>query len=274
MDINKGFYSLVQFCPDRGRAEAVNIGVALFVPELQFLDVRSVESTGRIARVFGKGRVDRWWLSTARKSFVHGLKAEFRAGRLKTAGDLDKYLSTLGNDIVPTQARPTSVGNPEEALALLFERLVEDCHDEVDASLPPVVRPIEEVFDRLSARFVNVGRSRSYGLTGYPHNIQADYVYWNGKANLIRLLKIRDSAAKAIDQAVKLGGESEIVERHLQVDGRPAKLVVVAAPMLNSQAKVETESAFANLRMDFRAADWIESREIPSLAARIERDAH
>jgi len=53
MSLTKGYYSIIQYCPDPSRLEAVNIGVALFCPELRFLRARfgrrrlaSVSSSG------------------------------------------------------------------------------------------------------------------------------------------------------------------------------------------------------------------------------------
>ena len=54
MVAHPGYYSLVQFCPDYSRLEAVNVGLVLFCEPLAFLGVRLVESNKRVARVFGK----------------------------------------------------------------------------------------------------------------------------------------------------------------------------------------------------------------------------
>ena len=37
MTTEKGYYSLIQFCPDVSRLEAVNLGVILFCPGSAFL---------------------------------------------------------------------------------------------------------------------------------------------------------------------------------------------------------------------------------------------
>ena len=37
MKPSKGYYSLIQYCPDLGRLEAANVGVLLFCPERGFL---------------------------------------------------------------------------------------------------------------------------------------------------------------------------------------------------------------------------------------------
>ena len=37
MNSKRGYYSLIQFCPEPSRAEAVNLGVLLFCPEAGFI---------------------------------------------------------------------------------------------------------------------------------------------------------------------------------------------------------------------------------------------
>lgn len=156
MGPHKGYYSLIQFCPDRGRAEAVNIGLLLFVPDTGHLDIRTVRTTGRVARVFGRGAVDPWWLKTAREAFVRGMRTEHKAGRFAVASDLDKYLATLGNDIIPTPLRATRVDDTAADMARLFARLVELTPEPPKRDVPPVARPIDDVFTDLSMRMVRV----------------------------------------------------------------------------------------------------------------------
>lgn len=41
MATTKGFFSIIQHCPDLDRGESANVGVVLVVPELAFLGVRT-----------------------------------------------------------------------------------------------------------------------------------------------------------------------------------------------------------------------------------------
>ncbi len=54
MSFAKGYYSIIQYCPDPSRLEAVNIGVTLFSPDLHFLKTRFGRSRTRISHLFGK----------------------------------------------------------------------------------------------------------------------------------------------------------------------------------------------------------------------------
>lgn len=275
MEPRKGHYSLIQFCPDRGRAEAVNVGLVLFVPADRHLEVRMAQTSRRVQQIFGKGAIDPWWLKTVRESFQRGLITEHRAGRFTAAEDLDRYFSTLGNDIIATPVRPTQVEDARTSIERLFARFVEAATvGAEEMAIPTVVKPLDDAFRRMSVRLVPVQFAQRFTIPGYPHHVQADYVYPNGDANLIRLLRIGESPARAFDQAVKLGGESVVVKKHLRVDNRATRLVVVAAPLLAGTKVTETESKLTRLYADFPDAQWVPSSRIPAFAQSVEAAAH
>lgn len=275
MEPRQGHYSLIQFCPDRGRAEAVNVGLVLLVPAEKKLEVRMAPTSRRVQQVFGKGAVDSWWLKTVRESFQRGLMTEHRAGRFTSAEDLDHYFATLGNDIIATPARPTRVENVQASVERLFARFVGAAlPSEQQAELPAIVKPLDDAFRRLHARLVPVKFGERFTIPGYPHHVQADYVFPNGDASLVRLLRIGQSSSRAFDQAVKLGGESVVIRKHLRVDNRAARLVVVAAPLVADAKLDDTESKLAGLYRDFPDAEWVSSSGISQYAAHVETVAH
>ena len=49
----RGYYSIVQYCPDPSRLEAVNIGVALFCPEIKFLKASFGRRKTGVKHLFG-----------------------------------------------------------------------------------------------------------------------------------------------------------------------------------------------------------------------------
>ena len=55
MSSHRAYYSIIQFCPDRGRAEAANVGVLSPCPELGFVVPGRRRCTAR-AKFFGKAR--------------------------------------------------------------------------------------------------------------------------------------------------------------------------------------------------------------------------
>jgi len=50
--MSKGYFSLVQYCPDVARQEAVNVGVVLLCPEQKFIGVKITPGNQRIRRFF------------------------------------------------------------------------------------------------------------------------------------------------------------------------------------------------------------------------------
>ncbi|MFN0137853.1 MAG: DUF3037 domain-containing protein [Phycisphaerae bacterium] len=275
MEPRNGHYSLIQYCPDRGRAEAVNVGLVLFVPAEKRLEVRMATTSKRVQQVFGKGAVDAWWLRTVRESFERGLLTEHRAARFASVDDLDRYFATLGNDIIATPARLTQVDDTDASVSRLYARFVEaNTSGSEEASFPSVVMPLDEAFRRLRDRLVPVQFAQRFNITGYPHDVQADYMYRNGDANLVRLQRIGDSPARACDQAMRLGSESVLVKKHLRIEHRASRLIIVAAPLTTGTNASDTESMLSRLYADFPDAEWVSSVSIPEFAKRVEAHAN
>jgi hypothetical protein len=85
----QGYYSIVQYCPDPSRLEAVNIGVVLFCPEQSLPKVRFGRPKTRVDQLFGK---QDW-------EFVESQKAAIEA-RLAVSRTLSSAWRTL-NPIFP-----------------------------------------------------------------------------------------------------------------------------------------------------------------------------
>jgi hypothetical protein len=119
----KGYYSLIQYCPDLSRLEAANIGVLLFCPEKLFLQAKTVRNNKRIQKFFGRkghdwDRID---------SFKLGLEERLVAenGEIKTLEDLERFIALRANEVQITPPRSMRVEDPKRELVNLFEELVE-----------------------------------------------------------------------------------------------------------------------------------------------------
>ena len=51
----RGYYCLIQFCPDPSRAEAVNLGTLLFCPDVKFIGARTSAGNHSAAKLVGRG---------------------------------------------------------------------------------------------------------------------------------------------------------------------------------------------------------------------------
>jgi len=94
----KGYYALVQYCPDPSRAEAANVGVLLFCPEREFIDVRTAASNQHIARFFGRDSYDADRLRTV-KRFIED-RVQVHPSQFKTLEDLNRFIESRANDII------------------------------------------------------------------------------------------------------------------------------------------------------------------------------
>jgi hypothetical protein len=140
-----GYYCIVQFTPDRRRAEGANIGVLLFSPEHHFLDVRLASSNRRIRRFFGTPRgFDEERVSAIRLSLKGRLQVE--AEYIRSLEDLEHFVNTRANHLVLTPPRSVIITEPACDLARLFEELVSETTEEGEpeangAEQPGVAQP-------------------------------------------------------------------------------------------------------------------------------------
>ncbi|MCX6874710.1 MAG: DUF3037 domain-containing protein [Verrucomicrobia bacterium] len=117
-----GHYSLIQYCPDRMRLEAANIGVLLFCPERNYLQARLAPTNRRIDRFFGAEAGDLKQINAMKKILEHRLKAESQV--IQDVEGLQRFAELLANEIVITEPRVMLVEEPGVELAQLYEQLV------------------------------------------------------------------------------------------------------------------------------------------------------
>src|SRR5512135_468786 len=76
MKPHTGWFSIVQFCPDPNRLESANIGVLLFCPAMDFLDVRMASDNRRIAKFFGPLKAEWHFVDSFKKGFIERVQKE------------------------------------------------------------------------------------------------------------------------------------------------------------------------------------------------------
>src|SRR5947209_9669263 len=91
----KGYYSLIQFCPDLGRLEAANIGVLLFSPERQFLKALTTRNNSRIIRFFGSEGHDWVRINAFKKRLEDRIALE--GADIKSLEDLQRFIDQRAN---------------------------------------------------------------------------------------------------------------------------------------------------------------------------------
>lgn len=202
----KGFFSIIQYSPDPAHSEAINIGILLTVPELNYLDVKITTNYTRIKNVLvGKQHLD--FLKTTLQTFEQTITS--LKNKLLATSELDKFIKTRAHEVRLTSLRDIKVHDPAGTLNKLFEQLVpviEQKKQEVETIPFPLIDSIlrSPKFSMIMKYDVTV----TLPLSGRKFN--APYSYVNGRTNLIKPQTI-----KSFDSAEKLAAEGEIIKHKL-----------------------------------------------------------
>jgi hypothetical protein len=185
-----GYYSVIQFIPDRSRMEAANVGVLLFVPGANYLKTRMCGSNDRVRRFFRDDAPGTKALNTLKRTIEKRLQVE--APHLQERPAMEHFLRLFANEIVFTDLRPVRVVNPAVELAQLFDELVGDRSER--EVLPPseglqLVRKRLEMPDLANRLEHDV--EVEVPILGAP--MHADYAFQNGRFNLIQLREFRQN---------------------------------------------------------------------------------
>lgn len=116
----RGYYSIIQYCPDPSRLETVNLGVALFCPEAHFLKVRFGRRKTRVRQLFGK---QDWEFIEAQQSAMEARLAHEKDD-FRSIDDFGVFVSKRASAFRMTTPRTVKVEDPEQELAALLARLV------------------------------------------------------------------------------------------------------------------------------------------------------
>jgi Protein of unknown function (DUF3037) len=234
MALYKGYYSLIQFCPDPSRLEAANVGVLLFCPELRFVRARLSHDNRRIDKFFGH---QDWDLVKAQKqAVVERLMAD--AAHFRTLEDLQDYASRRANEIQLSPARPLKVQHAEKALEDLFQRLVGE-HEHRDrghrattlfreavtkAGLEPMLKK------DVTVTVPTIGRQMT-----------APYGYQNGRFNLIEPERFDASDSDGVfNRAYPWAVKGQLLFESPHPEFGPLQLAVVGQFGDESQAEAES----------------------------------
>ena len=271
MDMTKGYYSLIQYCPDRGRLETVNVGLVLLCPEHNFLKVRLSSSNTRLKKLVGGRGFDTDAINAAKQAMFNRLT--LMREKITSAEDLERFAATRANDLLLTNPRPTAVADPEADLLRLYDDLVGEPLEQVDSS-GTVHRQLDSelrrtIIDRPSL----AGRIQANCEVEVPdigRSFKANFAYNNGCRNLVRGEVFSRQEGHAINQAEKLGVESLIVQSVKAPDGRQQKVIIIPdSETPNSSAARKVEKIFMHLGVRV-----VPRLQLAELALEIEREAH
>jgi len=115
----KGFYSLIQFCPNSFRAEAVNVGLAVVYSDSHPVRVRLTSTYDGARKLFGITEPERENLKIAAEAIQH------RIEELQTPEDLSAFASSRANDLRLTEPRFAKIQDVDSDFERLFSQLVD-----------------------------------------------------------------------------------------------------------------------------------------------------
>lgn len=221
--MNTAFYSVIQFCPDAARHEAVNVGVVLFDTKTGYVGVKFTQTLDRIQKFFGKGILDAGRLKVMGESVQ--LLAKREKELFKSPDSFRTLIERQTNEMRFTQPRKIALGHPQNVLEGVYLRLVEG---------PQRRTPGNRLESKLRREFDTpeftrrVRRSVEVTVDHYPQPIRAPFGYQNGVFNLIQPATFQ--ADDASDLLRRTGGfhlEGELLRETTHPDYGPLGLVVV-----------------------------------------------
>ncbi|MCP5532478.1 MAG: DUF3037 domain-containing protein [Akkermansiaceae bacterium] len=222
-----GYYCLIQYCPDRGRLEAANIGVLLFCPDSGYLRARLSSGNERIRNFFGDEAGDLKQINAMKKMLEHRLEAE--KSSITGLEDLRRFAALLANEIVVTPPRTTFVEEPDVELAQLFEDLVARTQRKEPPAEATLVNRLRERLGtpRLKAL---VREDVTVKVPVLGQELTVPFTYQNGRLNLIEAHEFNQRREQDIvrDLLTK-AAQGRLIYKHPDPEAGERQLVIVAA---------------------------------------------
>lgn len=251
MTYHQAWYSLIQFCPDRSRAEAANIGVLLFCPELGFAQAKTAHGNDRVRKFFGKGSFDAERLAIVKTALEERVAERYDWS--EGLPDLERFIGTRANDILLTTPRSMKTADPVADLAELYDEVVggraRSDRTRAPAEFQALGRGLRQPALRDRIRFKQVVSIPELGK-----ELQVPYAYQNGVLNLVKPHLFSKSPDRARRDASELAVEGGFISKHDQ------RLIIVPAFARGAEdARESVDAIFAELRIRVVHGDQVDA---------------
>jgi hypothetical protein len=260
----KGFFSIVQFCPDLDRGECVNVGAVLVVPEVSFLGVQFSDDNEGPKQRFGKDAFDDARLAVSKQALKSRLERDGAAWR--GPEDLLSFGRKEGNHLLLSSPRVILVKDPTAELNELFQRLV---YVEPRQRRRSAKVDLKSVFE---TKLVGVPLQRNLTVS-IPEfgNFEIPYAYRNGRLNLIKPEGFPVDQHNAEDRANELAVTGHLLAKHPDEAGVERRLVVVGSFEASTSDALKHRIEFV---LKEHEARFVPVDQIDSFVDEIRRDAH
>ncbi|UUO06613.1 DUF3037 domain-containing protein [Blastopirellula sp. J2-11] len=223
MTTEKGYYSVIQYCPDLGRFEAANVGVLLFCPQSGFLQALTSKSNRRIKKFFGKIGHDWKRIDAIKKSLEESLANG--SSKIDSLEALQKFIATRANAIQLSDPKPIRVTNAADDLQALYNELVGET---------PGPAKRENLTKQLDRRFLDAGigdrivHEMKVEVPILEKEIEIPFGFQNGRFNLITPARFQGATPDALlSTAFKWAVEGRSIYNYKDPARGHQKLVVV-----------------------------------------------
>jgi Protein of unknown function (DUF3037) len=124
MQRTRALYSVMQYIPDDGRAEAANVGVVLFFPATGAVEVRVSASLSRVKQFFTPSEAQLQRIADAVASARSRL--ERANGEFRTEEAFARFVASRADAVRLTAPRVAVVTDPDDDISDLYAELVGD----------------------------------------------------------------------------------------------------------------------------------------------------
>ena len=263
MKPSRGYYSIIQYCPDLGRCEAANVGVLLFCPERHFLKAVTSRNNRRIARFFGSTGHDSVRITTLKRGLEDRVQKE--SSGIKTVDDLQRFIALRANLLQFTPPKPMRVSDPEKDLAVLYEELIGEPAKKRHSKT--LRRIIGEKFSgaRLDKKLC---RDITVTVPILEKTVEIPFAFQNGRFNLINPVHFEAADPDTVlGTACKYAVEGRSLFQHADPQHGNRQLIVVG------RFRQSDRESPARVRRVFKEHDvrLFKASELPMLVDEIRR---
>lgn len=271
MNPSRGYYCLIQYCPDLSRLEAANVGVLLFCPERQFIKARTARGNDRVKRFFGRDglEIDRDQIN-AMKETVEG-RLEVEAGNFTTLEDLERFIATRANEIQITPPRPMKVFEPETDLDQLFEELVGG-RAAGSSGEPSPKAALSRMFEQRGVMPL-IRSDVEVAVPAFHRRLSVPFAFQNGRLNLVQPEKFQGCRSGAtISKVCRYAIEGRSLYQNRDPEKGDLQLVLVARTAEGGPDDREAMQDFRD-RLDEHSVKFFTFDEVDGLIEEIKTTA-
>lgn len=196
MNTYRGYYSVLQFCPDPARFEVANLGVALLCPDQNYFAARVGGGNERVTRFFDRTQYDIERLNAYKLGLVDRLN---NGGEITDKNSFTQFAAMQINAIVMTPPQFCRVeGKASEVLDKMFDDLVGDKKRKAgDGGLKKRLRDAFETEGLLG----NIVRENvEVEVPAFGRVDEFPFAWQNGVLNLVQIARFTSKDPGSLEQ--------------------------------------------------------------------------